>query len=175
MSEQEYVQYLSVLALLSKEIGALAPPDTDDGEEDDGDDDDDAPDPLEAADEVVLESLRLLNAEASVTRFVALAEGNGSGGNNDAGEETVLRNLCSVCHNLLLCCEGGGAGRGYSGGLGSASAAAGGRAVHRFRLLNAMAFRPTLLQRLWTLVIGTRQNDGYGTQDTLLEVINPIF
>ena len=64
-------------------------------------------------------------------------------------DERVLRYVSSVCHNLLLADKS---------------------AMHKFSLLNSLAFKSSLLRKLWNLLIETKQRNSLGTPMPLLTV-----
>ena len=88
-------------------------------------------------------SVVMLNDEQVVASLVAATE-------KSPNEPLALTALCKLCHNLLL-----------SDPL----------ALHHFRLLYTLAFRPVLLHRLWNLILDTKRPSLMGSSIPLLTVI----
>ena len=88
-------------------------------------------------------SVAMLNDEEVVSSLVAATE-------KSQNEPMALTALCKLCHNLLL-----------SDPL----------ALHHFRLLYTLAFRPVLLHRLWNLILDTKRPSLVGSSIPLLTVI----
>lgn len=88
----------------------------------------------------------MLNNEEVVSSLVAATE-------KSQNEPMALTALCKLCHNLLL-----------SDPL----------ALHHFRLLYTLAFRPVLLHRLWNLILDTKRQSKalVGSSIPLLTVIS---
>ena len=89
-------------------------------------------------------SVVMLNDEQVVASLVAATE-------KSPNEPLALTALCKLCHNLLL-----------SDPL----------ALHHFRLLYTLAFRPVLLHRLWNLILDTKRPSLMGSSIPLLTVIS---
>lgn len=89
----------------------------------------------------IQKSLEMLNDEEVVSSLVAATE---------KSEKNELTALCKLCHNLLL-----------SDPL----------ALHHFRLLYTLAFRPVLLHRLWNLILDTKRPSLMGSSVPLLTVM----
>nr|CAD7445175.1 unnamed protein product [Timema bartmani] len=63
----------------------------------------------------------------------------------------VLQALCQVCHNLLVSHN---------------------HAIHKYRLLYMLAFKPTFLRHLWTAILSVCQTSIFGSETPLLHVIS---
>ena len=92
-------------------------------------------------------SVAMLNDEEVVSSLVAATE-------KSQNEPMALTALCKLCHNLLL-----------SDPL----------ALHHFRLLYTLAFRPVLLHRLWNLILDTKRPSLVGSSIPLLTVMIKII
>lgn len=93
---------------------------------------------------VVHRSLTMLNQTDVVYSLLLATE-------RAPDEPLALTALCRLCHNLLL-----------SDAL----------ALHHFRLLYTLAFRPALLHRLWNLILDTKRPSLLGNAVPLLTVIS---
>ena len=118
------------------------------GEESDSDDEkDDKNDDVDMPDfetSTNQRSVTMLNDEEVVSSLVSATE-------KSHNEPMALTALCKLCHNLLL-----------SDPL----------ALHHFRLLYTLAFRPVLLHRLWNLILDTKRPSLVGSSIPLLTVIS---
>ncbi|XP_069702572.1 ubiquitin-protein ligase E3C isoform X1 [Periplaneta americana] len=63
----------------------------------------------------------------------------------------VLQALCQVCHNLLVAHK---------------------FAIHKYKLLYMLAFKPTFLRHLWTAILSVCQTSLFGSATPLLHVIS---
>ena len=118
-------------------------------EDSDSDDDEEKTTDVEMADveaSNIQRSVAMLNNEEVVSSLVAATE-------KSQNEPMALTALCKLCHNLLL-----------SDPL----------ALHHFRLLYTLAFRPVLLHRLWNLILDTKRQSKalVGSSIPLLTVID---
>jgi hypothetical protein len=122
-------------------------------DDDDSDDGDNNMDDVEMSDTgkranligcstVVSRSVVMLNDAEVVSSLVAATE-------RSPEEPLALTALCRLCHNLLI-----------SDPL----------ALHHYRLLYTLAFRPTLLHRLWNLILDTKRPSLLGSSVPLLTV-----
>ncbi len=153
-------QYLSVLSNLTGTIltklnsgaggGASHPEDSDDSDDEDVGDQGEAMDvdqggrtSLMSTNSAISRSLAMLNDVTVVNSLVAATE-------RSPEEPLALAALCKLCHHLLL---------------------ADSLALHHFRLLYTLAFRTTLLHRLWNLILDTRRPSLLGSSVPLLTVI----
>jgi len=117
--------------------GAKADDASDDSDSDDDDNgDDDVMDASDVTDEskrVARDALDLLNDEQLVLRIVERFSRDKKGGQKEVAS---LKSLCRICHHLLV-----------SHPL----------ALHKFRLLYTLAFRPGFLHNLWNSVLETKR------------------
>lgn len=149
-SPMEVIQYLNVLSKLSVSISkgsnyAKIQIDDDPEESDDDDEDDHNADgsPISSEERECLQSsLSLLNSTEVVSNLIAATE-------KCAKEPLALKLLCRICHNLLLADKA---------------------AIHKFRLLNTLAFRSALIHRLWNLILDAKQPSAIGKPVPLLTV-----
>ena len=93
---------------------------------------------------VINRSVSMLNDPGVVNSLVSAIE-------KSPDEALALTALCKLCHNLLL-----------SDPL----------ALHHFRLLYTLAFRPLFLHRLWNLILDTKRPALMGSSVPLLTVIS---
>ena len=93
---------------------------------------------------VINRSVSMLNDPGVVNSLVSAIE-------KSPDEALALTALCKLCHNLLL-----------SDPL----------ALHHFRLLYTLAFRPVFLHRLWNLILDTKRPALMGSSVPLLTVIS---
>lgn len=93
--------------------------------------------------QTIAKSIAMLNDEEVVASLVSATE-------KSQNEPLALTALCKLCHNLLLSDPS---------------------ALHHFRLLYTLAFRPVLLHRLWNLILDTKRPSLVGSSIPLLTVI----
>lgn len=63
----------------------------------------------------------------------------------------VLQALCQVCHNLLISNK---------------------FAIHKYKLIHMLAFRPTFLRHLWSAILAVRQTSLFGSATPLLHIVS---
>uniref|UniRef100_A0A1B6EYS1 Ubiquitin-protein ligase E3C n=1 Tax=Cuerna arida TaxID=1464854 RepID=A0A1B6EYS1_9HEMI len=142
-TESVLIDYLQVLAQLTKNFGRLLTPPT---HEDDDDDDSDTEvvDNYNKAETKELEQcLELLNETEKVHRLLVAID--------QTTQPIVLQALCQVCHNVLILQK---------------------QATQKHRLLYLLALRPKFLQQLWTAIVNANQTSLFGSPTPLLNVIS---
>ena len=142
--------YLNVLSDLTGAILKTKNIVMDTTEDSDSDDDENDKTDMEMTDleirpsTVINRSVSMLNDPGVVSSLVSAIE-------KSPHEALALTALCKLCHNLLL-----------SDPL----------ALHHFRLLYTLAFRPVFLHRLWNLILDTKRPALMGSSVPLLTVIS---
>eukprot|EP00095_Tigriopus_kingsejongensis_P006661 maker-scaffold363_size195477-snap-gene-0.52 protein:Tk06661 transcript:maker-scaffold363_size195477-snap-gene-0.52-mRNA-1 annotation:"ubiquitin-protein ligase e3c" len=149
----EVIQYLTVLSHLTEAI-SRASNFSKIQIDDDPDDSDDEPEASESVSgtssmtyqerECLQTSLSLLNTSETVSNLITATE-------RCAKDPLALKLLAKICHNLLLADK---------------------VAIHKFRLLNTLAFRSALIHRLWNLILDAKQPSSIGKPIPLLTVIS---
>ncbi len=139
-------EHIKVLSFLSRELskgGCCA--NTDDEDEDEDDQGDVGPKLFSNVSpdvqSVLVDSVELLNSSSVVSRLSAVAE--------SSSDPSVLSSLFHVCHDLLLSEK---------------------MAIHRYRLLHTLAFRPTVIQRAWNFILNAKQEVTHGKPISLVTV-----
>ncbi|KAK7793688.1 hypothetical protein R5R35_013163 [Gryllus longicercus] len=137
------LQYLRTLAALTHEFGKRPSQHNSKQDSDDSDSDMEV-DPADNEEFQVLDQcVDLLNDTARVQHLLLAVEQSGSPG--------VLQALCQLCHNLLVSHR---------------------LAIHKFRLLYMLAFKPAFLRHLWSAILAVSQTSLFGSATPLLHLIS---
>ncbi|XP_054278815.1 ubiquitin-protein ligase E3C-like [Macrosteles quadrilineatus] len=144
-TSKELLDYLQVLAELTKNFNRmLAPPSRDDDDDDMSDTEEDNVNTSEKIEIQVLEKcIEMISGEERVQRLLTAVD--------KMIQPAVLQALCQVCHNLLIL-------RKLNNHKHS-------------RLLYLLALKPQFLQQLWTAILGANQTSLFGSPTPLLTVI----
>lgn len=143
---QNYLNVLSDLTgtIMSKQhISGLSSTDNSDSDMEDEAGEGDNMETADLESHNIQKSIAMLNDEEVVASLVSATE-------KSQNEPLALTALCKLCHNLLLSDPS---------------------ALHHFRLLYTLAFRPVLLHRLWNLILDTKRPSLVGSSIPLLTVI----
>lgn len=138
------LQYLQTLACLTHDFGRRSEqhPSKPDVSDDSGSETE--PDPADNEELRVLDQcVNLLNDTTRVQHLLLAVELSGSPG--------VLQALCQLCHNLLVSHR---------------------LAVHKYRLLYMLAFKPAFLRHLWSTISAISQTSLFGSATPLLHLIS---
>ncbi|XP_067007893.2 ubiquitin-protein ligase E3C [Anabrus simplex] len=139
------LNYLQILAILSVNIAHVYG--TLNNLKDSGSDDDNDSEMGEGAKEsedtrVLEQCIEMLNDTSRVQNLLSAVD--------QSEDPLVLQALCQVCHNLLISHKS---------------------AIHKYRLLYMLAFKPTFLRHLWTAILSVSQTSLFGSATPLLQVI----
>ena len=154
--------FVEVLSSLTKSLmnvrGLYAKLNLGDGDSDSEDDSDDEHEDVAAmflqdisseSRKIAKKGLELMNGTAFVDSLVAISDKV-----LEPGEpEWALRSLCRVCHHLMVLHP---------------------FALHKFKILFTLAFRPSFLHRLWNLVLETKRMGLFGTAPVPLLTVRVI-
>ncbi len=162
LTMQQALEFLRVVRFLCQRVfddsksSSNALDNEDDSDDEDEDDDGDA---MEVESSLTLEercqrqASKMLNDEDGVSKLVSAAERVLAHDDLEKRDQ-VMSELCRVCQVLLLHNK---------------------NAVHDYRLLNTLAFKPTLLHSLWSYILNTKQETSISTPAPLLTVIVPYL
>jgi len=157
MDAQQEQAFFNVISILTRDTVV---PELEEEEESDAESD--SMDAVEEQNQLVVASIKCLNSPefvSGVVQIVERSEGQGSladfsrTGNLAAGSENV-RNICKICHQLLI----------YNT-----------QAMHDYAILHSLAFRPFFLRQLWQLVCSTSQPSLFGSPTPLISIISRGF
>ncbi|XP_012278709.1 ubiquitin-protein ligase E3C [Orussus abietinus] len=136
------IKYLRVFAKLSF---AISPPHLE-KPTDNGEDSDGDTD-METIDEeksdALSDCIEMINADHRVQGILSVVD--------RTEDSALLQPLCQICHNLLVADK---------------------LAIHKYKLLYMLAFKPIFLRNLWMILLSVRQTSLFGSDTPLLQVIS---
>jgi len=95
--------------------------------------------------DILQHCVEMLNEQQRVNNILSAIE------QNQAYSATLLQPLCRLCHHLLIANK---------------------LAVHKYKLLYMLAFKPMFLKHLWTSLVSVRQTSLFGGATPLLQIIS---
>lgn len=141
-SKQVLINYLQALATMSSMVTTISAEQTLDTDSD-SDSNADAEMTDEEECDILRQCIEMFNEEHRVQNLLAAVDHN--------EDSSILQPLCQLCHNLLI-----------TGKL----------AIHKYKLLYMLAFKPTFLQHLWSTLLSTCQISFFGGATSLLSMIS---
>ena len=93
--------------------------------------------------EIIHQSIDMLNEEHRVQEILVIVD--------QSDDLTVMSSLCQLCHNLLITNK---------------------NAIHKYKLLYMLAFKPTFLRQLWSNLLTLRQTSLFGGSTPYLHIIS---
>ncbi|CAB0034239.1 unnamed protein product [Trichogramma brassicae] len=143
-SKSILMDYLQVLATLS---GTINPPPKDQKpnckDKDDSGSDSDSEIPDTSETEAIRSCIEMLNEEHRVQSIIVAVE--------QSDDPTFMQPLCQLCHNLLITNK---------------------NAIHKYKLLYMLAFKPNFLRQLWSNLLTISQTSLFGGSTPYLHIIS---
>ncbi|KZC14784.1 Ubiquitin-protein ligase E3C [Dufourea novaeangliae] len=141
-SKDVLINYLQVLASMSSTIIPLAADDNLD-QADDSDTESNASMIDEEQADILHQCLEMLNTQHRVQEILSAVD--------RTKDPAVLQPLCQLCHHLLITNK---------------------LAIHKYKLLYMLAFKPVFLKNLWTALLSVCQVSLFGGSTPLLQIIS---
>ncbi|XP_058797923.1 ubiquitin-protein ligase E3C [Phymastichus coffea] len=142
-SKSSLVNYLQVLASLGYTLNPPLFQHSISNDKDDSDSDEDTEMLDSSESETIRRCIEMLNEECRVQGLLLAVD--------QSDDQVVMQPLCQLCHNLLITNK---------------------NAIHKYKLLYMLAFKPAFLRQLWSNLLTVSQTSLFGGSTPYLHIIS---